>query len=213
VPPQKRFEFFVDFEFFSSINVDFERQWPTLDGCEMIFMIGVGWVEEGTWHEQQFIAARESHVAERELLERFASFIVEQTDGAFDKATTAIYHWTPAECSQLAGAVRRHALPPNHMLGQLPWVDLCAICETNACAVPGAWSYGLKKVAHALAQLDPALDPQWPNGLGDGLAAQVMGWHAYRNPKPLDTPEMQMLGEYLSADCRALWKVLTWMCT
>jgi len=178
----------------------------------MIFMVGVGWESEGAWHEHQFVAAAETQVAERELLEAFANFMMEQTDGTLaDPDSTAIYHWTHAERTQIAGAIRRHDLLAEHVLGQLPWVDLCAVCEGNACAVPGAWDYGLKKFARALAQLDPALDPQWPNGLGDGLAAQVMGWHAYRDAEPLGTSEMRVLGEYLSADCRALWKVLTWM--
>jgi uncharacterized protein len=50
IPPRKPFEFYVDFEYFTNVNVDFERQWPALDGCEMVYMIGLGWDEAGEWH-------------------------------------------------------------------------------------------------------------------------------------------------------------------
>ena len=41
-------------------------------------------------------------------------------------------------------------------------------------------------------------------GLGDVYKRQVMGWHAYEAPDPLQTPEMALLTDYLEADCRAL---------
>ena len=39
----------------------------------------------------------------------------------------------------------------------------------------------------------------------------VMGWRAYQEPEPLETPEMALLTDYLEADCRALLAVLRWM--
>lgn len=39
----------------------------------------------------------------------------------------------------------------------------------------------------------------------------VMGWRAYAAQHPSETPEMAVLTEYLEADCKALWKVLSWM--
>lgn len=212
VPARRRYEFYVDFEFFSNVNVDFERQWPGLEGCEMIFMAGVGWEEAGAWHERQFVAVAESQAAERELLEALIGFLWEQTEGKLcDSDATALYHWSHAEKTQVGSALRRHGLPEEHLLARLPWVDLCTVCEGSACGIPGAWGYGLKEVARALGRLDPTLDPHWPTGLGDGLAAQVMGWHSFRHPDPLSTSEMVLLSAYLSADCRALQKVLLWM--
>jgi len=42
IPSKKSFEFFVDFEYFTSSNLNFETQWPGLEGFEMIFLVGVG---------------------------------------------------------------------------------------------------------------------------------------------------------------------------
>ena len=77
--------------------------------------------------------------------------------------------------------------------------------------LPGAWDTKLKSVARALAKIDPIYDPRWPEDLDEGKNAMVMGWRAYEEPDPLQTPEMALLTDYLEADCRALLAVLRWM--
>ena len=77
--------------------------------------------------------------------------------------------------------------------------------------LPGAWDYRLKSVARALGQLDPALDPHWPESLDQGKNAMVLGWRAYQTAAPLETPEMALLTDYLQADCRALMSILRWL--
>ena len=211
-PKRRRYEFYVDFEFFGNLNVNFEQEWPELQGCEMIFMVGIAWQEQGNWYERQFVATAESQDAEHAMLTEVTEFMLEQTSGHLnDPEYTALYHWSRAEKEQIVKAVCRHNLGENHVLANLPWVDLCQICEGNAVGIPGAWSYGLKEVAKALGNLDPGLDPHWPDSLGDGLSAQVMGWGSYRWKNPLVTTEMEMLKAYLSADCRALHSVLVWL--
>ncbi|HLE15231.1 MAG TPA: hypothetical protein VI776_10820, partial [Anaerolineales bacterium] len=73
LPPRKPFEFYVDYEYFTNLNVDFERQWPGLEGCEMVFLIGVGWEQDAGWSYETLIAAGEGQRQEGELFERFIS--------------------------------------------------------------------------------------------------------------------------------------------
>jgi hypothetical protein len=212
VPPRKEFEFYVDFEYFSNVNVDFDRQWPALDGCEMVFMIGLGWEEEGQWTYESFVASAESHDQERTMLERFIMFLDKQTDGAFtDGARASLYHWTPAEAWQADRASDRHCLADDYLLRHLPWCDLQRVFLDGPIGLPGAWTYKLKHVAMALADLDPDFDFSWPGQLDGGLRAMVMGWKAYQALQPLESAEMATLGEYLEADCRALWGILRWV--
>lgn len=208
-PPVQETEFFVDCEFFSSINIDYEREWPELRGTPMIFMIGVGWIEQGRWHYQDFVAAAETHDAELAMLEAFHRFLHERTEG--DHANCALYHWSHAERTQMQTAAERHGLPSDHVLRALPWDDLENRCRQHACAVPGAWSYSLKSIVKALTALDPGYDPEYPVDLDKGGAAQVMGWCAYQCPDPLDSYEMRQLRAYLAADCRATCQVLRWL--
>ncbi|MCH8909063.1 MAG: ribonuclease H-like domain-containing protein [Candidatus Heimdallarchaeota archaeon] len=207
VPTIKPFEFFVDFETFNNLNVDFDKQWPTLDGCEMIFMIGVGWCYNNEWKFEVFIAEEESHDAEREMLFKFLSFLNEKTkDNLLDPEVSVLYHWTSAEIWQLRNAANRHGLDEGHPLQKLPWFDLQKdVFLEEPIGVPGAWSYGLKNIATALKLVD------WPGDLGDGLRATVAGWKAYQTISPLESDEMRIITEYNEVDCRALYEILSWI--
>jgi uncharacterized protein len=210
--PRKEFEFYVDFEYFTNINVDFDRQWPTLDGCEMIFMIGVGWEEEGNWAFRTFVAVSEDHAGERSMLADFLEFLQTRTGGAFtDDSRTSLYHWTSAEVWQILRASVRHQLPENHSLQSLPWYDLQKEFLGGPIALPSLWTYRLKDVSKAVNRLRPDLRLQWPGDLDQGLQAMVMGWRAYQSRQPLESDEMTTLRQYLEADCRALWGLLTWI--
>ena len=212
VPPIRQHEFFVDFEYFTNVNVDFENQWPSLEGCEMVFMVGVGWEREGGWRYTSFAAGAESHDQEGKLFEEFLGFLNECTDGAVtDASTTALYHWTSAEVWQLRHVCDRHELVPDHPLRALPWVDSQRAFLNGPGAVPGMWDFGLKEVAKALGESDPRYQIAWPGELGSGLRAMVMGWRAYEADCPMETTEMNTLNEYLEADCKALWAILRWL--
>ncbi len=208
-PAAKQWEFFVDFEFFSNLNVDFDQQWPQLKGTPMIFMIGIGWLDNGQWQYRECIAEREDHLAEQALLAEFIAILQAQTNNRLDQAV--LYHWHNAEPVECKHAAERHQLPSDHVLLNLPWFDLKNVLIDNACAVPGAWDYSLKSIAKALAALDIYYDPAWPNDLADGAQAQLVGWYAYRKPEARASTEMQLLSRYLEADCRATWKILAWL--
>ena len=209
IPGKKKYEFFVDFEYFTNVNVDFEKEWPDLEGREMIFMIGVGFEENDKWSFKTFIAEKEDQQEELKMIENFIDFLKSKTDG--DVTNAFFYHWSPAEVSQLRGVVKRHQLPSGYLLSNLNWFDLRKIFLDGPASIPGAWGFGLKEVAKALARYYPEYDSRWPGELAEGLRAMVMGWKAYKNEKPLGTQEMEIITQYLEADCRALRNVLKWL--
>ncbi len=212
VPPRKPCEFFVDFEYFTNVDVDFSRQWPGLEGCEMIFMIGVGWKEDGQWSFVPLEAQAEDPAAEGELFSRFMSLLRQKTCAALDDpAQVALYHWTSAEVWQTQRAADRLGLSPGDPLRCLPWCDLQKPFLNGPGAIPGALAYGLKDFAAALGAYDPAYASCWPDGLDQGLNAMVMGWLAYRQAQPLQSAEFQTLRCYLEEDCAALERILSWL--
>jgi len=190
--------------------VDFEKQWPTLEGCEMIFLIGVGWEENEEWKFKTFTAAKEDQQEELKMIEEFIEFLKTKT-GSSVLSDTVLYHWSPAEVSQSKSVAKRHQLANTHLFLNLPWYDLRKVFHDGPASIPGAWGFGLKEVAKSLAKLYPQYDPQWPGDLAEGLSAMVMGWKAYENEKPLETKELSIITEYLEADCKALWNVLKWV--
>lgn len=212
IPLINQIELYIDFEYFTNVNVDFNKQWPNLEGCKMIFMIGVGWIDSDNWNFKSFIAESEDQIQERKIIEEFINFLDSHTNGAFtDSAKTTFYHWSSAEVTQSRKAADRHEFSQDHHLRKLPWNDLRKIFLDNSCCIPGAWTYELKEVANTLGKIKPEFDPKWPGNLDKGLRAMVMGWKAYQQAKPLESEEMKNLKEYLEADCRALWNILKWM--
>lgn len=207
VPAAKSFELYIDFETFNNLNVDFERQWPTLEGCEMVFMIGLAWVEDDKWQYRPFVAEAESPQGERKLLEEFEGFLRTRTGGRItDASSTALFHWTNAEVWQLRRACDRQGFDATHTLRNLPWYDLQKeVFLAEPIGVPGAWGYGLKEVVSALALV------QWPGNLDNGLRASVAGWKAYEADRPLETADMRIVKEYNKADCRALYELVRWL--
>ncbi len=204
VPAKHDVELFIDFEFLSNLNVDFERQWPTMEGCEMIFMVGVAEFAKGKWDFRTFIAAREDRAAERDMLNEFGEYL--RKKGVFDRRhSAALYHWTRAEVTQSRQAAERHNLK---WLDNLPWVDLQEPFHAGPISLPGTWGFGLKEIATSLPS---NLRVEWPVGLGAGLAAMIVGFEAYQKPRPVESSEMSLLSSYLEVDCVATGQVLRWL--
>lgn len=212
IPSERRFEFYVDYEYFTNVNVDFEAQWPTLEGKEMIFMIGLGWRQGENWRYETLAAEAEDIEAERELLDIFIQRLDSLTEGAIlDRDQTALYHWSSAEVWQSRRASERHQLSEDHPLRNLPWLDLSKVFLDGPGAIPGIWDFGLKAMARALCEYDPRYSIVWPGDLDKGLRVMVMGWKAYQSASPLDTYEMDTIRRYLETDCKALYEILRWL--
>jgi hypothetical protein len=213
-PARKRCEYFVDFEYLTNVNVDFDKQWPSLEGHEMVFMVGVGKRANGNWNFTSFVATAENQEQEEAMFTAFINHLNNETNGnATNPAETALFHWTGAEIWQSKRSSDRLNFPADHPLRNLPWVDLQKPFTDAPGAIPGAWAYGLKEIANALGQIDPALVVHWPESLSEGLAAMVMGWHAYASGDPLNCEEMAILNRYLEIDCKALSAILQWLRT
>lgn len=211
-PAVRKNEFYVDFEYFTNLNVDFEKQWPTLEGFEMVFMVGVGRTTDNCWSFKSFVAGAENADQEKQMFSEFIGFLSREIQGSLtDPSGTVLYHWTSAEVWQSRRSSDRLNFAADHPLRMLPWYDLQKPFLEGPAAIPGAWSYGLKEIARALGKYQPQLAVEWPESLSEGLNAMVMGWQAYTNRDPLISSEMTTLQKYLEVDCAALAAVLKWL--
>ena len=180
----------------------------------MIFMVGVGWAdEEGLWQFERFVAREESLQAEEEMLDAFIEFLQQHTGGnAGDSGRVGLYHWHHVEASLLRTSANRLDKAPDDLWRSLPWFDIeKEVFLREPIGLPGAWNYKLKAVSRALAKYDTDIDIEWPGDLDQGLQAMVMGWRAYEQPDPIGSHEMQAVIDYNEVDCKALWKILSWL--
>ena len=211
LPAKKKNEFFIDYEYFTNIHVDFENQWPDLEGCEMVFMIGVGYIDNGEFKFEQFTARLESHASELQIINEFTRFIEERFGADLSDDDTSFYHWSNAEVWQTAKMAQRHNLDPNHLFNRMPFIDLQKIMKLNGIVFPGSRSFSIKDMAKALSGYKPKFRTEWPDELAVGSDAMVMGWEAYKKDMPLDSYEMGMIQKYLQIDCLAIWNILSAM--
>jgi hypothetical protein len=215
VPPRCKREFFVDYEFAPTLLVDFEKEWPSLKGREMVFMIGCGWEEKGKWRFERFTADDYTPEAERAIFEQFIAFLRKRgaVYGSVQEATvvegTALYHWSQAEVSQSANVAKRLGID---VLTSLPWVDLKEAFEVGPLALKGMWNWSIKSVLEAVGDVSPEHRVDYPEGLSAGDNAMVLALRAYqRGGDVLGSPEIMLITNYLETDCKGLWQILRWL--
>ena len=175
--------FYVDYEFFNNSNIDWKHEnWDECCGIEMVFKIGMSWHENGELCHQQWTAEQESHTAEKKMFEEWLEFL--DSHGALNSSDTGakLVHWTSAEVWQSRRAAERLNLPK--LKSGLRWHDLQKDWKQGF-AVPNCFNNGLKSVITSISVISPELSISWPEDLSAGQVAQVMGWIAYRQRRPI----------------------------
>ena len=67
-------EFFIDFETFSDICQSFDKL-PLQTHFNRIYLIGIGWIENGTWNYKKLISAYNNEESEANMLVQFNNFL------------------------------------------------------------------------------------------------------------------------------------------
>ena len=212
VPPQKRTELFVDFEYLNNTNVRMEEEWPELKGRDMVFMIGIGQMTREGWAQTILTAESETSEAEAKL---FLSFVEHLNMlGVIENPNDfSIYHWCPPERWQTQRFIDRVGGRLGFQLQTAlsRFIDLREVFHAGNISIPGAMDYGLKTVAKALSAYDTRFAAEWPDGVTDGTQAMVAGGRMYEVAEPLHSVEYEHLARYLEIDCFALHKILSWL--
>ena len=204
-------EFFVDFETFASENDDFSN-FPHIEGCPMIFMIGCSELIDDKWQFSCFIAEEENHPSEKTMIDNFFEHIRDRTNNF--TLDYRLYHWHSHEPREMKKAAERHGQP---QWETLTWFDLLVSFRSCGISVRNAFNYSLKSIGKSLYDLQK-VKCMWPKtGVFDGLNACVAAWESYRLKKEgkiesvLDEESMQQVREYNRIDCEIMGEILIWM--
>jgi hypothetical protein len=210
-------EFYVDFETVSNLADDFTAL-PRIGGQPLIFQIGCGHWEAGTWRFAQWTVDRLDETHEAEIIAAWLAHlrtVCDERGVALEQAR--LVHWSPAETSSLENAYdsagQRH---PELAFPALPWFDaLQQVIRAEPVTVRGAFGFGLKAIAKAM-HAHGLIATSWEDGPTDGLGAMVGAWWcdgeaARVGGSMLDQPLMQEIGRYNEVDCRTMAEVLAWL--
>ena len=191
--------FYIDFETVNEIQYDLNFE-PIE---EMIYMIGLGWVQNNAWNFQTFIVDRLDAESEEKMINEWFRKMDQLSAG---KKYT-VMHWSNAEQTMLKKSLKRHHLDaPKNM----NWFDLLKYYKDNCIAVRGAFHFGLKTIANA-CYTNGLIDVKWEDNDVDGAKAMITAWKCHRNlnngDKMANCMEMQEIIRYNEIDCKVLWKL------
>jgi hypothetical protein len=216
--PQK-LDFYVDFETVTDLDDDFSL-FPAKGGTPVIFMIGCGHVEDGSWRYRCFTADALTGDAEREIIDSWVDHMraTRQRFAGGDREPLLI-HWSAAETSNLQdaynAAIKRHPEREKDWL-RLQWFDfLKNVIKAEPVVVRGALAFGLKPVAQAMYNRG-LIKTNWEDGPVDGLGAMVGAWwcakEAARSKIALNAvPFMKKIAAYNEVDCKVMMEIVCYL--
>jgi hypothetical protein len=183
-------ELYVDFETVSNIADDFTSL-PAVGGWAGIFQVGCGWVApaSGEWRFAQWTADRLDSPSELRILDAWTSLVsAAASDAGVPLEAVRAYCWSAAEGSALDSAYNAaRARHPEAAWPDIPWFDLLPLARHAPLGVTGAFGFGLKAIAKAMAA-QGLISTTWGDGPTDGLGAMVGAWWCDREAARLGVP-------------------------
>jgi hypothetical protein len=201
-------DFYIDFETLSlqlgEQNMDI---FNSKNESQIIFMIGVGFVENDNFQYKVFRMNNLSLNEEKRILIEFKNFIdekINELDGN-DRYNTRFFHWSHAEQTMLENAFIRHPSIISQWEDHIEWIDLCDIFTNEPIVVKGALCFKLKEIGNAMFS-NGLINTYWDRGdMSDGLSAMTAGIQYYQKENKTDNDEQNKI------DCKVLWDIVNYL--
>lgn len=211
-------DFYVDFETLNSCfletNIDIQNSKVEHD---MIFMIGVGYIQNGDWQFRKFVANSASFPEENRIITEFTSFV---TNKAKELDTTnefvpRLFHWSQAEVTNLTHASFRHNAKWEEWNRSVLWLDMYYVFTNEPVVVHGALNFKLKSIGKAMHKLGYVETVWGDDGPSDGLEAMISAIKLYKQNlsdssfNVIESKVMSDIAKYNEVDCKIIWEVVS----
>lgn len=203
-------EVFVDFETMSDIFADFNKL-PYQEKTEMIFMIGVGYEENGKWVYKNFTCKNATYDEEYRIMNEFNTFLSERN---YPK----MYHWCADANFWKTAEERQFCKGDKHVQKNISkkwtlsdWADLCKLFQSEPIVIKDCFKFGLKNIAKAMEK-HKMISTSIESDCNSGMSAQINAWKCYKNNSdPINSSTMKDITKYNEFDCKVLWDILTYL--
>jgi hypothetical protein len=210
---KRSLEFYVDFETITSAFDNFKKM-PWQGGTNMIFMIGVGWVNRrGNWKYKCFVAERLKPKCEKKIMEDFLA-LLEKKSKSYNCANPISYHWGNAEMSFWNSACNRH---PEKTWEVPNFMDFLKVFKEEPILVKGVLDFGLKNVAKGMIKhgLIGLAMPE-AGEVADGLGAMMCAYTSYKQASKIGVKveklfKFKPIIVYNEIDCKMVWKIIEYI--
>tara|TARA_Y100000389_G_C17463982_1_gene523986 strand:+ start:1043 stop:2836 length:1794 start_codon:yes stop_codon:yes gene_type:complete len=206
-------EVFVDFETIQDIFDDF-NQLPLQTPKDLIFMIGVGFEEQGEFKYINFCCKDTTRESEFEMMNDFNNFMSEK-----DFPKMFCWHaeenfWKIGEQRQFDEACKNNNIERKDLIsawGVYDWADLCKIFKYEPIVIKNCFKFGLKSISKALYD-HKLINIKLESNCDSGLYCMIKAWEIYQNNEnPQNTETMSDIIQYNKFDCKVLWEILKYL--
>ena len=206
-------EFYLDFE---TLNSNFgsiiKDGIISYDSNQFIFMVGIGYENNGEWIYKTFVMGEKSDDSELEMFYEFYEYInlvLKQQK----KKKAKFYHWSFAEPSAYANFKKRHSDSKFYDSNYI-FYDLYQVFLSEPVVVKGALNFSLKTIAKALNKWD-MIESCWDSSspCSNGLTAMILANKLYESVKNntidnvIEDPVMKEIIKYNEIDCKVMWEI------
>jgi len=206
-------DFYVDFETTYYLNYSFDKiinykkgdnLLLNADKDNIIYMIGIGWIENNKWIFKNLIVNDINLSEEKRIINEFIKIL-----NKYPKRK--VFHWGNIEPMLLDKAFKLHNL--NFNIG---WIDLMKKFINIPINIQNNYSYGIKQIANVMYN-HGFITTKWNNSTINGLDAIVVSWFAHieleKNniTKISDYKDMNEIIKYNEIDCKAIWDILRYI--
>lgn len=205
------FEFYIDYE---TMNSNFgeckinNNNIGYVDN-EFIFLIGVGFIKDGSWIFKDFLCEKKNKESEVKMIKSFWKYINNILEKS-KKKKSVFYHWTHAEPINYRKLLERHSLK----LPEKNFYDLYSLFKNNKIVIKGALNYSLKSIAKAMMN-NNLIKTSWDenNPCSNGLKAMLLAYKIYQKNIYVDKSEpiINDIIHYNEVDCKVLWEILSYL--
>lgn len=180
---------YVDFE---TLNEAVLYNTPNYNYNEIIFMIGVGKINNGQWEYKSYVINKISHDEERRILNEFIGSI---------NNNNILVHWSSAEPNMFNKAKERHNIRVN-----VKWFDLLKYIEKNKVYVKGALKFGLKTFATKMYEYG-LIQTKWNSDIMNGNDAMIEAWKLYMSNN-VNNNSFNEIIKYNEIDVKVMYEII-----
>lgn len=206
-------DFYIDFE---TTNCCFQNPEINIHNSktqsDMVFMIGVGHVENEEFVYKVFCANNLSFDEEERIFDDFSKYLVskiKELDPNLEYVPR-LFHWGFAEQANVNHVNVRHFNKYLKLFNFCQWVDMYTVFISEPIVVKGSLDFKLKHIGKAMYN-HGFVTTQWNDkGPSDGLSAMLSAIECYEKEN-INTQEYQLIIDYNKIDCKILWEILTYL--
>jgi hypothetical protein len=206
-------EVFVDFETFNDLFTNDNDNVSIQSRGNLIYQIGVGFVEDNTWNYKYFICEKPTKDEEFKIMKEFIDFLN-------SKNISTAWYWHAetnfwkSSCNSQFNRDDISQEDRNEIITwdlSSTWKDLRKLFVKEHIVIKGCFSYGLKDIGKNMKLLNLITTPI-ESECSNGKTAMIQAWKCYQKfNNPLKCGAMKDVIQYNEYDCRLLCDIITYL--